>query len=234
MGKAKKTRKFAAVKRMLNTKTDTRLCVHAFFAPADALSKPVQEKQAKDEAAAKEKEVNRVCVADRPGTMLMAQRSDPELDVPATQRGAGAAVSRARRHQLHQPLAREPRRSHPRHDGLPLRQVSVASYTDRTDRAGIPCVSDCVIAELEKLGPKYRLALRVARDPQFERLPCSHKGTYADDCLVQRVTTHRCYIVGTNDAALRRRLRKIPGVPLMAVAKRRYKIERLPDQGAPQ
>lgn len=97
----------------------------------------------------------------------------------------------------------------------------------------IPCVSDCVIAELEKLGPKYRLALRVARDPRFERLPCSHKGTYADDCLVQRVTTQRCYIVGTNDRALRRRLRKIPGVPLMACARRKYVIERLADQGAP-
>jgi len=24
----------------------------------------------------------------------------------------------------------------------------------------IPCVSDCVMAELEKLGPKYRLALK--------------------------------------------------------------------------
>jgi len=25
---------------------------------------------------------------------------------------------------------------------------------------GIPCITDCVIAELEKLGPKYRIALR--------------------------------------------------------------------------
>ena len=71
---------------------------------------------------------------------------------------------------------------------------------------GIPCITDCVMAELEKLGVKYRIALkcvwgtqlrlrfgmlmiktRVARDPRFERLPCSHKGTYADDCIVQRV-----------------------------------------------
>jgi U3 small nucleolar RNA-associated protein 24 len=51
----------------------------------------------------------------------------------------------------------------------------------------IPCITDCVMAELEKLGPKYKIALKVARDPRFERLPCSHKGTYADDCLVQRV-----------------------------------------------
>lgn len=49
----------------------------------------------------------------------------------------------------------------------------------------IPCVTDCVVAELEKLGPKYRVALRLSKDPRFQRLPCSHQGTYADDCLVQ-------------------------------------------------
>lgn len=50
----------------------------------------------------------------------------------------------------------------------------------------IPCITDCVMAELEKLGTKYRLALRLAKDPRFERLPCTHAGTYADDCLLQR------------------------------------------------
>ena len=40
----------------------------------------------------------------------------------------------------------------------------------------IPCITDCVMAELEKMGEKYRIALKVARDPRFERLPCSHKG----------------------------------------------------------
>ncbi|KAG8742312.1 hypothetical protein FRC10_001670 [Ceratobasidium sp. 414] len=93
----------------------------------------------------------------------------------------------------------------------------------------IPCVTDCVIAELEKLGPKYRIALRVARDPRFERLPCSHEGTYADDCLVHRVTANKCYIVATCDRELRRRIRKVPGVPLMYIVRRRYAIERLPD-----
>ncbi|ELU36009.1 Fcf1 domain-containing protein [Rhizoctonia solani AG-1 IA] len=92
----------------------------------------------------------------------------------------------------------------------------------------IPCVTDCVIAELEKLGPKYRIALRVARDPRFERLPCSHEGTYADDCLVQRVTASKCYIVATCDRELRRRVRKV-----CTGCERRYAIERLPDQGAP-
>lgn len=53
---------------------------------------------------------------------------------------------------------------------------------------GIPYVTDCVIAELEKLGQKYRIALSILKDPRFERLVCSHKGTYADDCIVQRIT----------------------------------------------
>lgn len=48
----------------------------------------------------------------------------------------------------------------------------------------IPYVTDCVVAELEKLGHKYRLAIRLTKDPRFERLTCNHKGTYADDCLV--------------------------------------------------
>lgn len=35
------------------------------------------------------------------------------------------------------------------------------------------------------------LRCRIAKDPRFERLPCQHKGTYADDCLVRRVTMVR-------------------------------------------
>ncbi|RYP56929.1 hypothetical protein DL769_009821 [Monosporascus sp. CRB-8-3] len=85
--------------------------------------------------------------------------------------------------------------------------------------------------ELEKLGPKYRIALRIARDERWERLECDHKGTYADDCIVDRVMKHRIYIVATNDKDLCRRIRKIPGVPIMNVARGKYVIERLP--GAP-
>ena len=51
-----------------------------------------------------------------------------------------------------------------------------------------PCITDCIMAELEKLGSKYRVALRLAKDPRFRRIPCTHKGTYADDCLLQRAT----------------------------------------------
>ncbi|KAI8287907.1 hypothetical protein K4K60_011795 [Colletotrichum sp. SAR11_57] len=92
-----------------------------------------------------------------------------------------------------------------------------------------PVVTECTIAELEKLGPKFRLALRLAKDERFERLRCSHSGTYADDCIVTTVTKNRCYLVGTNDRALRQKLRKVPGVPLIAVGKGKYSVERLPE-----
>lgn len=93
----------------------------------------------------------------------------------------------------------------------------------------IPMITDCVMAELEKLGQKYRIALRIARDERWERLKCDHKGVYADDCLVDRVMKHKVYIVATNDRDLKRRIRKIPGVPIMSVARGKYVIERLPD-----
>jgi U3 small nucleolar RNA-associated protein 24 len=93
----------------------------------------------------------------------------------------------------------------------------------------VPCVTDCVMAELEKLGFKYRLALRLAKDPRFERLPCSHKGTYADDCIINRVKMNNCYIVATCDKDLKRRLRRVPGVPLMSIKSRKYTVERMPD-----
>lgn len=93
----------------------------------------------------------------------------------------------------------------------------------------IPIVTDCVMAELEKLGPKYRIALRIARDERWERLSCGHKGVYADDCIVDRIQRHKIYIVATNDKDLKRRIRKVPGVPIMSVARGKYNIERLPD-----
>jgi U3 small nucleolar RNA-associated protein 24 len=40
---------------------------------------------------------------------------------------------------------------------------------------------------------------------------------------------HRVYLVATNDKDLKNRLRRIPGVPIMSVARGKYVIERLPD-----
>ena len=93
----------------------------------------------------------------------------------------------------------------------------------------IPCICDCVMSELEILGKKFKLALKIARDPRFKRLTCDHKGHYADDCIVRRVTAHRIYIVCTCDKGLKRRIRKIPGVPLMTVGNHKFTIEKLPN-----
>lgn len=111
----------------------------------------------------------------------------------------------------------------------------------------IPYITDCVMAELEKLGSKFRVAVRIAKDPRFRRLTCTHKGTYADDCIVERVEAHKvcacvrvlrqpeltgllqCYIVGTCDRELKHRIRKIPGVPIMYIRNRKYTVERLPE-----
>ena len=92
-----------------------------------------------------------------------------------------------------------------------------------------PYITDCVMAELETLGVKYRVALRIAKDARISRLHCTHRGIYADDCLVDRVTAHKCYIVATCDRELKRRIRKIPGVPIMFISQHRYSIERFPD-----
>mmetsp|Transcript_128502 Transcript_128502/g.411857 ORF Transcript_128502/g.411857 Transcript_128502/m.411857 type:complete len:208 (-) Transcript_128502:136-759(-) len=93
----------------------------------------------------------------------------------------------------------------------------------------VPCITDCVMGELEKMGRRHRLALRLAKDERICRLTCQHKGTYADDCIHDRVSQHKCYIVATNDKDLKRRIRKVPGVPVMSCARGGYKIERVPD-----
>lgn len=42
---------------------------------------------------------------------------------------------------------------------------------------------------------------------------------------------HKCYIVATCDRDLKRRIRKVPGIPIMSIVNRKYAIERLPELG---
>jgi len=193
MGKAKKTRKFAAVKRLLH--------------PKDIRLKENQLKQKKKDEEAKEQTVRRI--PQMASSMFLQHNA--ALVPPYRVLIDTNFINFSFQNKLE----------------------LVSGMMDCLYAKCIPCVTDCVIAELEKLGQRYRVALRVARDPRFERLSCSHSGTYADDCLVQRVTSHRCYIVATCDRELRRRIRKIPGVPLMYIVNRKYSIEKLPDGGAP-
>lgn len=108
--------------------------------------------------------------------------------------------------------------SHTVHHKLPL----LPTLMDTLYATCNPIITSCVMAELEKLGPRYRIALQIARDERWERLQCDHKGTYADDCIVDRVMKQRVYIVATNDRDLKRRVRKVPGVPIISVKRGGY------------
>uniref|UniRef100_A0A060T7E1 ARAD1B23078p n=1 Tax=Blastobotrys adeninivorans TaxID=409370 RepID=A0A060T7E1_BLAAD len=189
MGKAKKTRKFAQVKRIMSAK-DQRL------KQKEEASKP-KPKQKDEELV---KEVPQVSSA------LFFQYNEaikPPYQVLVDTNFINFSVQKK----------------------IDL----VRGMMDALYARCIPMITDCVMAELEKLGPKYRIALRMARDPRMTRLTCTHKGTYADDCIVNRVMQHKCYIVATNDADLKRRVRKVPGIPLLSVGGHSYVIERLPD-----
>ena len=246
MPKSKRTKQFAAVKRMIS--------------PADPRLAPVRQKQEAAAAAAAAPPRN---VAPLPAAMFFSHNTalGPPYHILLDTNFINFAIKN--------------------------KLEIVRAAMDCLLAKCVPVVTDCVIAELEKLGVKYRVALRVAKDPRFERLTCSHKGTYADDCIVNRVTEHRCYIVGTCDkgaralfasctcrrrrsssssinsppppararltpapltpmpspplppklraparADLRRRLRKIPGVPCMYITQRKFTVERMPVRGA--
>ncbi|KAI5180199.1 U3 small nucleolar RNA-associated protein 24 [Nematocida sp. AWRm80] len=92
-------------------------------------------------------------------------------------------------------------------------------------------VTDCVIAEMESLGKVHSLAVKVLKSERYKRLTCDHKGIYADNCLIDRVKSNPCYIIATCDKDLKQRLRKIPGVPILAVHGMKYSVESLPVTG---
>jgi U3 small nucleolar RNA-associated protein 24 len=58
---------------------------------------------------------------------------------------------------------------------------------------------------------------------------------YADDCIHATVAANRVYIVATGDRELKRRLRRLPGVPIMYIVNHRVSVERIPEAfGAPR
>ncbi|KAL6047266.1 rRNA-processing protein fcf1 [Balamuthia mandrillaris] len=195
MGKAKKTRKFAAVKRMIS--------------PKDQRLQHKEQKQAEQKNKKKDEEL----VKSVPqASSALFFRHNTQLGPPYYVILDTNFINFSIQNKLE----------------------IVSSMMDCLYAKCIPCITDCVMAELEKLGKKFRVALRIAKDPRFERLPCTHKGTYADDCIVNRVMMHKCYIVATCDKDLKRRIRKVPGVPIMYITQHRYSIERMPEAyGAP-
>jgi U3 small nucleolar RNA-associated protein 24 len=157
MGKTKVTRKFAAVKRLINP-NDTRL-------------KDAKEKQ--DAKKKKQEELEAVRHIPQVASSMFFKYNEalgPPYHILVDTNFINFAIQ----------------------NKLEL----IKAMMDCLYAKCIPCITDCVMGELEKLGPKYKVALKVARDPRFERLPCCHKGTYADDCLVARVMAVSSRLLG--------------------------------------
>ena len=201
MGKANKTRKFAQVKRMINP-NDARLKVN------DRSKEIKKNERAKDSASGSQKISNlnnvKINQMEKQKVGLFFEHNT-QLGPPYHVLIDTNFINFSIQHKMD----------------------VFKSLMECLLAKAVPCITDCVIAELEKMGHRYRLALKLTKDPRFKRLSCAHKGTYADDCLVDRVKQHRCYLVGTNDKDLKRRIRKIPGVPLISVGNYKYVVERI-------
>ena len=66
----------------------------------------------------------------------------------------------------------------------------VKGMTDCLLAKCIPVVLDSVMAELETLGSKYRLALRLAKDPRFLRMPSRrHAAAILDRAVLESHTS---------------------------------------------
>ena len=201
MGKANKTRKFAQVKRMLNPK-DARLTVNQ-------KSKDIQKRDKDDYKKNNHQSLskfNNITIRSiEKNKVGMYFEHNTQLGPPYHVLLDTNFINFSIQHKLD----------------------IFKSLMDCLLAKAIPCITDCVVAELEKMGHRYRLALKLTKDPRFKRLTCLHKGTYADDCIVDRVKAHRCFMVGTNDKDLKRRIRKVPGVPLISVGNHKYVVERI-------
>ncbi|XP_018648821.1 hypothetical protein Smp_083180.1 [Schistosoma mansoni] len=191
MGKARQTRKFAAMKRMISL-TDSRI------KKKDRLKKVTPFKQ--------------------DTSHHMSVKHNPEV-FPCLKDSYNEALGP------------------PYHILLDTNYVNF-SIKNRLDifKSTMDCLlaKYCVMGEIEKMSERYRVALKILRDERIQRLTCQHRGTYADDCLVERCKS-RCYIVATCDRDLRRRIRKITGVPIMYIHGHRVVIEKMPMAlGAPK
>ena len=209
MGKAKKTRKFAVAKRIMSPK-DTRV------------KENMEKAKQKDEAKKKKAEPKQL---EQANTALFFQYNT-QLGPPYHVLVDTNFINFSIRYVLevvttlfHSSL------SHVHLFKFRKKLDMIRAMMDCLLAKCTPCITDCVMGELEKLGGKYKIALRLAKDPRFERIPCSCKGCYADDCLTNMAKQWRCFIVATCDKELRGRIRKIPGVPCMYISGYKYTVE---------
>jgi U3 small nucleolar RNA-associated protein 24 len=88
----------------------------------------------------------------------------------------------------------------------------------------VPCVSECILMELEKLGPKFKLALGYLKNRKIIKLRCFHPKDiiYADDCIFHTVNLYRYFIVATCDINLKKRIKKLTNSKLITIKKGKF------------
>ena len=155
MGKAKKTRKFAVAKKMISPK-DTRVKQNSEKAKRkeEELKNKEEPRQIEQAVSAMFFEYNtqlgppyHVLV----DTNFINFSIRKKLDIGASERLGAFPFLRSRFSVLltRRCLARPPTRSRARH--------AVRSMMDCLLAKCIPCITDCVMGELEKLGSKYNI-----------------------------------------------------------------------------
>ncbi|XP_064400232.1 rRNA-processing protein UTP23 homolog [Halichondria panicea] len=88
----------------------------------------------------------------------------------------------------------------------------------------------CVISELSSLGNKLSGAMHIAR--RFKLRKCTHSGTLpAADCILALIGSDNPhhYLVASQDQDMRRKLRHLPGVPLMHIIRNTIVLEKPSD-----
>lgn len=86
-------------------------------------------------------------------------------------------------------------------------------------------ITECVFGELEKLGRVYRIALNMIKRIEHTRLVCDHKGTYADNCILNRVQLNNVFFVATSDVNLKQRISKKAKTPVLIFRGRKLHVE---------
>ena len=91
----------------------------------------------------------------------------------------------------------------------------------------VPVVTRCVILELEKLGIKFRLALKCIKNDKIIKIECNHPPNiiYADDCIYNTAKNNKCFMVATCDKDLKRRIRNNLKTFLITIKKKKFMIE---------
>lgn len=77
---------------------------------------------------------------------------------------------------------------------------------------------------IEKLGQKDQVSLRTAKDPRPEGFPNIHKGSYEDGYLAQSSPRQMVHTASV-DPDLKKKMLKIPAVPVMCVSDQGYTNE---------